>query len=69
MIMYCKCEERECKHYKGIKEVDMPEGVETLCVHVCEAFPEEIPEDILLGDNLHDKPIDGDNGIQFEAND
>lgn len=30
----------------------------------CEAFPDGIREDILLG-RPHDEPIDGDHGLQF----
>jgi hypothetical protein len=33
---------------------------------VCRAFPQGIPEDIFHGRKLHRKPIDGDNGFQFE---
>jgi len=33
---------------------------------VCNAFPEEIPEEILTGEYDHTKPYKGDNGIQFE---
>lgn len=34
----------------------------------CKAFPEnEIPVEIILGDNRHTEPYPGDNGIQFEA--
>ncbi len=34
----------------------------------CDAFPDGIPEDIFDG-ALHDKPRDGDHGIQFEPKD
>ena len=33
---------------------------------VCNAFIEEIPEEILTGEYDHTKPYKGDNGIQFE---
>ena len=32
----------------------------------CDAFPDEIPVDVLIGDRDHRFPIDGDHGIQFE---
>tara|TARA_R110002110_G_scaffold240683_4_gene456927 strand:- start:598 stop:888 length:291 start_codon:yes stop_codon:yes gene_type:complete len=32
----------------------------------CDAFPDVIPRKILLGQRKHNKPIDGDNGIQFK---
>lgn len=35
----------------------------------CAAFPEGIPEEILLGDHQHDKPFSGDSGIQYEPAD
>ena len=40
-----------CKHYKF--------------GNTCKAF-KIIPEEIILGQVIHDKPIDGDNGIQYE---
>lgn len=33
----------------------------------CKAFPRGIPRQILNGNNRHDKPVDGDQGIQFES--
>jgi hypothetical protein len=33
----------------------------------CEAFPDEIPLEIWLGDNNHKKPFPGDHGLQFKA--
>ena len=41
-----------CKHYKSKL--------------TCEAFPDGIPSDVVTTNRLHDKPIDGDDGIQFE---
>jgi len=46
------------------------------CVHrktgannwaTCDAFPDEIPMHIFVGNVLHNVPIHGDHGIQFEA--
>ena len=33
----------------------------------CRAFPNGIPEAILVGQHDHTKPYAGDNGIRFEA--
>jgi hypothetical protein len=33
----------------------------------CAAYPEGIPRSILLNEQDHTKPINGDHGIQFEA--
>ena len=41
-----------CKHYHG--------------VNTCEAFPSQIPLDIISGEVLHVQPYEGDNGIQYE---
>jgi len=44
----------------------------TFCRHAlpekrkCKAFSGDIPLDIWNGENDHTKPVDGDNGIQFE---
>lgn len=35
--------------------------------HVCDAFPDGIPDEIWRGDNDHKKPYPGDHGIQYEA--
>jgi hypothetical protein len=32
----------------------------------CAAFPRGIPEEILVGDDLHREPYEGDNGIQWK---
>jgi len=37
-----------------------------LLSHRCDAFPAGIPMPIWLGDDIHSKPYEGDNGIQFE---
>ncbi|MCJ7572187.1 MAG: hypothetical protein MUO82_10000 [Candidatus Thermoplasmatota archaeon] len=42
----------KCKHLKG-------EGY-------CKAYPDGIPMDIWTAKRKHDKPIPGDQGIQFE---
>ena len=41
-----------CKHY--------------IAARSCGAFPDGIPEKILLGQHDHRQPFPGDNGIQFE---
>jgi hypothetical protein len=53
--------------------LDMVKGCLT-CSHLhntypatCDAFTGGIPLPILAGDVPHDKPIQGDNGIQYEA--
>jgi hypothetical protein len=33
--------------------------------NVCQAFPDEIPDDILWGDNDHTAPYAGDHGLQW----
>lgn len=42
-----------CEYYHGLSE--------------CDAFPDGIPEDILIGEHDHTTPHSGDGGIQFEA--
>ena len=42
----------KCRHYRLLLE--------------CEAFPRGIPEPILTGRVVHDKPYEGDNGVRFE---
>ena len=37
-------------------------------VHKCQAFPKGIPLSISMGGVNHDKPIEGDNGFQYEPN-
>lgn len=41
-----------CKYYKGKWR--------------CKAFSKGIPEEIVLAQNDHTEPYEGDNGIQFE---
>jgi len=47
-----------CLHYRGIKDG----------VHVCDAFKEGIPYEILNLGRDHRIPYKGDNGIVFEYN-
>lgn len=44
-----------CKHFNPFFEADS-----------CKAFPHGIPKKILEGKVIHDKPYEGDGGIQFE---
>ena len=48
-----------CKHFSIVNSIDSG-------IHVCDAFPDGIPDAIWRGDNNHTKPYPGDNGIQFE---
>lgn len=34
-------------------------------VYTCEAFPDRIPNEILVGKFIHTKPYAGDRGLQF----
>ena len=43
-----------CRHYARV-------------AHVCDAFPDGIPEPILRGDVDHTRPYSGDHGVQFES--
>lgn len=45
-----------CRHFH-IRDIE---------THTCEAFPDRIPPDIWLGENLHLLPYPGDNNIVFE---
>ena len=44
----------------------------TACIHfranyACAAFPGGIPEDVLFNRVDHREPVEGDNGVRFEA--
>lgn len=41
-----------CRHRRGVR--------------TCDAFPQGIPNDVLVGRFLHTRPYPGDNGIIFE---
>lgn len=51
------CWLRLCVNYIGVNDED---------VHICRAFPDGIPHDILCGNNPHLDPYPGDSGIHFE---
>ena len=46
----------ECKNFNITDPVNF----------ACKAFPKGIPNEIIDGDVKHNKPYEGDNGIQFE---
>lgn len=46
-----------CKHYKGILKEETP---------ICDAFKDGIPTNVFNNTQLHNVPIVGDNGIQYE---
>jgi len=62
MLTEPKCSKRKCKHYLGVKN----DGDESTERNYCAAFSDGIPKIIAYGENKHDKPYPGDNGIQFE---
>lgn len=41
-----------CLHFQGERK--------------CDAFPDEIPDEIWFGDNDHTQPVEGDHEIRFE---
>ncbi len=55
-----------CKHYRGANYIQTDEEIEGDHVNQCDAFPEEIPYKILIGENKHIKSYPGDHGIQYE---
>lgn len=55
---YCPPDCFRCAHYTGDQA--------TIAGSKCKAFPDGIPNSIILGDVDHDKPIDGDHGFRFE---
>ena len=48
-----------CKRFSIVNSIDSG-------IHVCDAFPDGIPDEIWRGGNNHTNPYTGDNGIQFE---
>jgi hypothetical protein len=66
MLIESNCSKRGCKHYIGVHQ---PDGTEMTERHVCEAFLDGIPADIVVGKNMHNEPVEGDGGIQFEEGD
>lgn len=50
----------DCKHFEG----DAP--TDSMFVYRCAAYPEGIPNEILLLKHDHRQPYPGDHGIQFE---
>ncbi len=57
----------KCKHYRGDNYIEKKDNLEGDHVNQCDAFPDEIPYEILIGENRHIKSFPGDHGIQFES--
>ncbi len=57
MIKTTLCMQCLHRHVKAERDGSSP---------TCDAFPEGIPFDIVVGTIRHDHPIQGDNDIQFE---
>lgn len=68
MLNEPKCFVRNCKHFQGVQVRD-PNTGDADSKYVCRAFPNGIPDEISVGDNLHLKPYPGDHGIQYEKRD
>jgi hypothetical protein len=66
-------ENREHSDYFGYTEQgDIALSACSYCINknqdtTCKAFPDGIPDDILMRKNDHLEPIEGDHGIQFES--
>lgn len=65
MLVTSKCFERRCRHYRGVYQ---PDGTEETERHVCAAYPEIIPADIVEGKDPHTSVRDDqDNDVIFEV--
>jgi hypothetical protein len=59
-----------CRHYAGVRVVATPmTRSRWTVVDTCAAFPDGIPEEILVGRFNHRAAHPGDNGIQFDPED
>jgi len=66
MISESVCGQRKCRFYQGVKDLDEEIG-EPSEAHVCDAYPDGIPDVIVDGEDLHDKVrSDQNNDIVFE---
>jgi hypothetical protein len=64
MLASANCFTRMCKHYGGVKPL---EKSDRMVKHVCTAFPQGIPDEIINGANEHLMALSGQkNGIIFE---
>ncbi len=64
MLPPCSCFKRLCKHYEGIKESTNPERSPK---HICQAFPNGIPHEIIAGRDEHLRSLAGQlNKIAYE---
>ncbi len=56
-----------CLHYRGLTELPPEEeGIEIDVVPTCAAYPDGVPDHLLLDQADHRRPYPGDGGILFE---
>lgn len=55
-----------CKHFQGATSQGNPQGNPFATPKICAAFPQGIPQEVLLTIHDHRLPFDGDHGVRYE---